>query len=342
MSRYVRILAVLSLLGIVSTVFAQTRFNEIKERGELRCGVNNTLAGFGIVDASGEYVGFDVDFCRAIAAAVFGDPNAVVFRPLTAGERPTALQSGEVDVLIRNTTRTSSRESDWGANFSPTTYYDGQGFQVRRDSGISSLQDFEGRSICVQSGTTTETNLGTTMARLGVEFTPVIFETAPVLIAAYEDGQCDGWTTDYSGLIAMQGTLAVPSDHVNLTTLISKEPLGPSVLHGDDVWKDIVDWTVYALFNAEEYGVTQAKVDDMLVNAVDPQVLRMLGAPGSTSYVEGLGLPADAFYNAIKAVGNYGEIFERHLGSGPNALGMERGLNAQYYDGGLIFGFPFN
>src|SRR5690554_3897582 len=341
MSRYVRIIAVLSLLVAASTVLAQSRFNEIKGRGELRCGVNATLPGFGTVDANGDYVGFDVDFCKAIAAAVFGDANAVVYRPLTAGERPTALQSGEIDVLIRNTTRTSIRESDWGANFGPTTYFDGQGFMVRKDSGINTLQDFEGRSICVQSGTTTETNLATTMAGLGINFTPVIFETAPVLAAAYDDGQCDGWTTDTSGLVSIQQTLRVPDDHKILPVVISKEPLGPAVLHGDDQWFDIVKWTVFALFNAEEYGVTQANVEDMLVNAPDPQVARLLGAPGSESYVEQLGLSADAFYNAIKAVGNYGEIFDRHLGAN-SPFQLERGLNAQYYDGGLIYGYPFN
>ncbi len=341
MSRYVRVLVVLSLLVAASMVFAQSRFNEIKARGELRCGVNATLPGFGFVDADGNYAGFDVDFCKAIAAAVFGNPNAVVYRPVTAGERPTALQSGEIDVLIRNTTRTITRESDWGGNFNPTTYYDGQGFMVRRDSGINSLQDFEGRSICVQSGTTTETNLGTTLAGLGVQFTPVIFETAPVLAAAYDDGQCDGWTTDVSGLVSIQQTLRVPTDHRVLPVVISKEPLGPVVLHGDDQWKDIVDWTVFALFNAEEYGVTQANVDDLRVSAADPQVLRLLGVPGNESYVQALGLPADAFYQAIKAVGNYGEIFERNLGSG-SVFNLPRGINAQYYEGGLIYGFPFN
>lgn len=341
MSRLVRVLLALSLLVAVTSVFAQSRFNEIKERGELRCGVNSTLAGFGGVDADGNFVGFDIDFCKAIAAAVFGDANAVVYRALTAGERPTALQSGEIDVLLRNTTRTSVRETDWGANFGPTTYYDGQGFMVRRDSGINNLQDFEGRSVCVMSGTTTETNLETTLTGLGVQFTPVIFETLPVLVAAYDDGQCEGWTTDTSGLVSMQQQLRVPDDHKVLPTVISKEPLGPAVLHGDDMWKDVVDWTVFALFNAEELGVTQANVDDMRDNAVDPQVKRLLGAPGSESYVEAFGLNADAFYQAIKAVGNYGEIFERHLGA-DSIFGLERGLNAQYYDGGLIFGYPFN
>ena len=211
---------------------------------------------------------------------------------------------------------------------------------VRKDSGINTLRDFEGRSVCVQSGTTTETNLGTTLAGLGVQFTPVIFETAPVLIAAYDDGQCDGWTTDVSGLYSYQQNLRQPDDHVVMNVVISKEPLGPAVLHGDDVWKDIVDWTVYALFNAEEYGVTQENIDDMRANAADPQVLRMLGAPGHTSYVEGLGLSADAFYNAIKAVGNYGEIYERNLGAS-TPFDIPRGLNEQWYNGGLIFGMPF-
>ena len=341
MKRSIKAVVILSLLTLLSSAFSQSVVNAIRERGELRCGVNQSLPGFGYVDESGEFVGFDIDFCKALAAAVLGDPNAVFYRPLTAGERPTSLQSGEIDVLIRNTTWTSSRDTAWGANFAPTTYYDGQGFMVRKDSGIDTLQDFEGRSICVQSGTTTETNLATTMAGLGVEFTPVIFETAPVLASAYDDGQCDGWTTDGSGLVSIQGTLRVPEDHKILPVFISKEPLGPSVLQGDDQWFDIVKWTVFALFNAEELGVTQANVDDMLVSATDPQVKRLLGAPGSESYVEQLGLPADAFYNAIKAVGNYGEIFDRHLGAG-SVFNLERGLNDQYYNGGLIYGYPFN
>jgi len=341
MKRTIQAVLVVALAAVVSTAFSQSVVNEIKARGELRCGVNASLPGFGYVDESGDYVGFDIDFCKALAAALLGDADAVVYRPLTAGERPTALQSGEIDVLIRNTTWTSSRDTVWGADFAPTTFFDGQGFMVRRDSGIDNLTDFEGRSICVQSGTTTETNLGTTMAGLGVQFTPVIFETAPVLASAYDDGQCDGWTTDSSGLVSIQQTLRVPDDHKILPVLISKEPLGPAVLHGDDQWFDIVKWTVFALFTAEEYGVTQANVDEMLVSARDPQVLRLLGAPGNESYVEQLGLSADAFYNAVAAVGNYGEIFERHLGAG-SVFQLERGLNAQYYDGGLLYGYPFN
>ncbi len=341
MKRSIHLVVALAVLVFFGTAFSQSVVNAIKERGELRCGVNANLPGFGYVDAAGDYQGFDVDFCRALAAAVLGDADAVVYRPLTAGERPTALQSGEIDVLIRNTTWTSSRDTAWGADFAPTTFYDGQGFMVRKDSGINTLQDFEGRSICVQSGTTTETNLATTMAGLGVQFTPVIFETSPVLVSAYDDGQCDGWTTDSSGLVSLQQTLRVPDDHKILPVLISKEPLGPLVLQGDDQWFDIVKWTVFALFNAEELGVTQANVDELLVSAADPQVLRLLGAPGSESYVQDLGLSAAAFRNAIRAVGNYGEIFDRNLGSG-SVFQLERGLNAQYYEGGLIYGYPFN
>ena len=341
MKRSIKALVVLALVALIGTASAQSVVNAIKQRGELRCGVNQSLPGFGYVDESGEFKGFDIDFCRALAAVVLGDPDAVVFRPLTAGERPTALQSGEIDVLIRNTTWTSSRDTAWGADFAPTTFYDGQGFMVRKDSGINTLQDFEGRSICVQSGTTTETNLATTMAGLGINFTPVIFETAPVLAAAYDDGQCDGWTTDTSGLVSIQQTLRVPDDHKILPVVISKEPLGPAVLHGDDQWFDIVKWTVFALFNAEEYGVTQANVDELVESAVDPQVLRLLGAPGHESYVQDFGLDPDAFRRAIRAVGNYGEIFERNLGQG-SVFKLERGLNVQYYDGGLIYGYPFN
>src|SRR5690606_19897667 len=279
MKRSIQVVLALALLAVFGTAFSQSMVNAIKQRGELRCGVNPNLPGFGYVDEAGEYQGFDVDFCRALAIAVLGDADAVVYRPLTAGERPTALQSGEIDVLIRNTTWTSSRDTAWGADFAPTTYYDGQAFMVRRDSGINSLQDFEGRSICVQSGTTTETNLATTMAGLGVQFTPVIFETAPVLVSAYDDGQCDGWTTAGSGLVSYQTTLRVPEDHKILPVFISKEPLGPAVLHGDDQWFDIVKWTVFALFAAEEHGITQANVDELVETAADPQVLRILGAP---------------------------------------------------------------
>lgn len=336
MRKTLQVLLVL-VVALASTALAQGKLAEIQARGALRCGVNATLPGFGVVDANGNFSGFDVDFCKAIAAAVLGDANAVEYRPLTAGERFTAVQSGEVDVLIRNTTWTSSRDSTVGLNFAPTTFFDGQGFMVRRDSGITDLTDFEGRAICVQSGTTTELNLADVMAALDVQYTPVIFEQAPQLVAAYDDGQCDGWTTDKSGLASFQTQLRVPTDHVILEATISKEPLGPSVLHGDDQWFDVVKWTVFALINAEEFGITQANVDAARTSP-NPEVQRMLGTDPAN--VQGLGLRPDAFYLAIQAVGNYGEIYDRNIGAG-SIFDIPRGLNAQYYDGGLLYGIPF-
>ncbi|MDF1523729.1 MAG: amino acid ABC transporter substrate-binding protein [Trueperaceae bacterium] len=336
MRKTLQVLLVL-VLALASTALARGKLAEIQERGALRCGVNATLPGFGVVDADGNFSGFDVDFCKAIAAAVLGDTDAVEYRPLTAGERFTAVQSGEVDVLIRNTTWTSSRDTTVGLNFAPTTFFDGQGFMVRRDSGITDLAGFEGRAICVQSGTTTELNLAGIMAALDIQYTPVIFEQAPQLVAAYDDGQCDGWTTDKSGLASYQPSLRVPADHTILDVTISKEPLGPAVLHGDDPWFDVVKWTVNALINAEEFGITQANVDAALASP-NPDVQRLLGVDPAN--VEGIGLPADAFYQAIKAVGNYGEIYDRNLGSG-SIFDIPRGLNALYLDGGILYGIPF-
>jgi general L-amino acid transport system substrate-binding protein len=327
----------LVLVVSAGVVQAQGVLQEVQERGALRCGVNATLPGFGVVDADGQFSGFDIDFCKAIAAAVLGDAEAVEYRPLTAGERFTAVQSGEVDVLIRNTTWTSSRDTTVGLDFAPVNFYDGQGFMIRRDSGIEALADFEGRAICVQSGTTTELNLADVMAALDVQYTPVIFEQAPQLVAAYDDGQCDGWTTDKSGLAAYQTSLRVPEDHVILDATISKEPLAPAVLHGDQQWFDVVKWTVNALIAAEEYGVTMANVDEQRTSP-NPEIQRMLGTDPSN--VEGFGLDADAFYNAIAAVGNYGEIYQRHIGS-DSIFDIPRGLNAQYYDGGILYGLPF-
>lgn len=325
------------IVALASTAMAQGRLAEIQDRGALRCGVNATLPGFGVVDSDGNFSGFDVDFCKAIAAAVLGDADAVEYRPLTAGERFTAVQSGEVDVLIRNTTWTSSRDTTVGLNFAPTTFYDGQGFMVRRDSGITALADFEGRAICVQSGTTTELNLADVMAALDVQYTPVIFEQAPQLVAAYDDGQCAGWTTDKSGLASYQPSLRVPADHMILDATISKEPLGPAVLHGDDEWFDVVSWTVQALINAEEFGITQANVDSART-APNPDVQRMLGTDPAN--VEGLGLDADAFYRAIQAVGNYGEIYDRNIGA-DSQFDIPRGLNNLYVNGGILYGIPF-
>jgi general L-amino acid transport system substrate-binding protein len=330
-------LFVLVLVLASGTVLGQGRLQEIQARGELRCGVNQTLAGFGTVDAAGEFSGFDVDFCRAIAAAVFGDADAVTFRPLSAQERFTAVQSGEVDVLIRNTTWTSSRDTTVGLNFTAPTFYDGQGFMVRRDSGVNTLTDFEGRSICVQSGTTTELNLADVMSALNVQYTPVIFENAPQLVAAYDDGQCDGWTTDKSGLASFLPSLRVPGDHMIMDATISKEPLGPSVLHGDDAWYDVVKWVVFATFAAEEYGITSANVDAAL-ESPNPEVRRLLGVDPDN--IRGFGLPADAMYQAIRQVGNYQEIYDRNLGP-DTQFDIPRGLNALYTQGGLLYAMPF-
>jgi general L-amino acid transport system substrate-binding protein len=330
-------LFVLVLVLASGMVLGQGRLQEIQARGELRCGVNQTLAGFGTVDAAGEFSGFDVDFCRAIAAAVFGDADAVTFRPLSAQERFTAVQSGEVDVLIRNTTWTSSRDTTVGLNFTAPTFYDGQGFMVRRDSGVNTLTDFEGRSICVQSGTTTELNLADVMSALNVQYTPVIFENAPQLVAAYDDGQCDGWTTDKSGLASFLPSLRVPGDHMIMDATISKEPLGPSVLHGDDAWYDVVKWVVFATFAAEEYGITSANVDAAL-ESPNPEVRRLLGVDPDN--IRGFGLPADAMYQAIRQVGNYQEIYDRNLGP-DTQFDIPRGLNALYTQGGLLYAMPF-
>lgn len=319
--------------------FAQASLlDEIKVRGNLICGVNNQVPGFGVVDSAGNYSGFDVDFCRAIAAALFGDANAVEFRPLSSQERFTAVQTGEVDVLIRNTTWTSSRDSEVGLNFAPTTFYDGQGFMVRRDSGIGSLEDLEGRSICVQSGTTTELNLADVMQALDIQYTPVIFETADQAVAAYDSGQCEAYTTDVSGLVSRRTTLQDPAGSVVLDQTISKEPLAPSVLHGDDAWFDAVKWIVFGTFAAEEYGITSDNVEQVAAETNNPDIRRFLGLDGNS--LEQLGLPQDAMRNMIAQVGNYAEIYNRNLGP-DTAFDIPRGLNSQYYEGGLLYAPPF-
>ena len=321
--------------------FAQAQVSlleEVKVRGTLVCGVNGQLPGFGVVDSDGNFSGFDVDFCRSIAAAVLGDADAVEYRPLTASERFTAVQTGEVDVLIRNTTWTSSRDTDVGLNFAPTTFYDGQGFIVRTASGITQLADFEGTSICVQAGTTTELNLADVFAALDIEYTPLVFETADQTFAAYDAGQCESVTTDKSGLVSRSTLLQDPSAHVILPATISKEPLGPAVLHGDDAWFDVVKWVTFATIFAEEYGITSANVRDVAANAQNPVVRRFLGVDGES--IAQLGLEPDAMVEAIEQVGNYGEIFERNLGAG-SQFGLDRGLNAQYTDGGLLYSPPF-
>ncbi|HET8776733.1 MAG TPA: amino acid ABC transporter substrate-binding protein [Candidatus Limnocylindria bacterium] len=310
----------------------------VQDRGQLICGVNDGLPGFGFVDENGENTGFDVDFCRAIAAAVFGDPEAVEFRPVSADGRPTALQSGEVDVLIRNTTWTVTRDTTWGL-FAPTTFYDGQGMMVRADAGIESLEDLSGATICVQTGTTTELNLADVFAARGIDFTPLPFGDDTQTYQAYDDGQCDAVTSDRSQLLAQRTALSNPDDHVILNEVMSKEPLGPVVPLGDDAWFNIVKWVVFATFEAEEQGITQDNVADMASTSENPVVQRLLGA-ANPELGEGLGLEPDWVVNVISAVGNYGEIYDRHLGPG-TPFELERGPNALWTDGGLLYAPPY-
>lgn len=308
----------------------------VMERGKLICVGNAALPGFGFLDEQGAFTGFDVDYCRAIAAAVFGDASAHEIRATTASERFTVLQSGEADVLIRNTTWTMSRDTDLGMNFGPTTFYDGQGIMVRKDSGIGSLQDLNGASICVQTGTTTELNLADQMAAAGVSYEPVVFETADEVTTAYEEGRCDAWTTDKSGLVSRQTVLAEPSAHEIMDVTLSKEPLGPAVRHGDDQWFDIVNWVVYATFLAEEAGITSANVDSFM-STEDPNIRKLLGLEGE--FCGKVGLPNDCFVQVIKQVGNYGEIYNANLGP-DTVFNLPRGLNDLYTNGGLIYAPP--
>ena len=337
MRKFLVLFASLGLL-LSGSGFAQNLFQEIQDRGSLVCGVNERLPGFGSVNDQGEFEGFDVDFCRAVAAAVFGDASAVEFRPLSAQDRFTAVQTGEVDLLARNSTWTSSRDTTVGLNFAPVNFYDGQGFMVRRDAGIESIEDLEGLRIGVQSGTTTELNLADTMEALGIQYTPVIFENNDQLASAYDDGQMDAWTTDKSGLASTLITLQDPSAHRIMDVTISKEPLAPAVLQGEDAWFDVVKWVMFGLFEAEEYGITMDNVSEMAETSDNPNIQRILGVEPEN--VEGIGLPAEGILNAIAAVGNYGEIYERNLGP-DTPFDIPRGLNAQYYDGGLIYGMPF-
>jgi general L-amino acid transport system substrate-binding protein len=309
----------------------------VKSRGKLICGVNNAVPGFGYLDgATGQFSGFDVDYCRAIAAAVFGDPKAVEFRPVNAAQRGPALQTGEVDVVIRNTTWTSSRDTSWGV-FAPTTFYDGQGMLVRKSLGAKTLKDLKGASICVMSGTTTELNLTDQMRTVGADFKPVVFADVDPAWAAYDEGRCDAFTTDKSGLASRRPTLKNPDEHEIMEVTMSKEPLGPEVPLGDDQWFNVVKWTVFVTFQAEEWGITSKNVDEML-KTTNPDMQRFLGVTGDLG--KGLGLENDWIVKVIKGVGNYGEIYDRNLG--PNTpLNIPRGPNKPWTEGGLLYAPPY-
>ena len=313
------------------------KLDVVKDRGYLICGCNNALPGFGFLEPDGTFSGFDVDFCRAVAAAIFNDPTKVEFRPLTAKERFTALQTGEVDVLIRNTTWTLSRDTSVGLDFAPTTFYDGQAIMVRKADNITKLEDLAGGTVCVTAGTTTERNLADQMRKRGIDYNHVVFETYDEVVSAYEEGRCDAMTMDRSGLVSRKTTLADPNAHVILPEVLSKEPLGPATMHGDNQWNDIVSWVVYGMITAEELGITSANVDTFLGSG-DPVIARLLGEEGDLG--DGLGLDNEFAYYVIKHVGNYGEVYDRNLGPG-TVFDLDRGLNALWMDGGLLYAPPF-
>ena len=311
----------------------------VRSRGTLRCAGNQSVPGFGYINPdTNEFEGFDIDFCRVFAVAALGDATALEVRPTTANERFPVLQTGEVDVLSRNTTQTISRDTSLGLNFAPVTFYDGQGMMVRVDSDIDSLEGLAGGTICVQSGTTTEKNLADVYRALGVEFTPVVFDDADATREAYDQGQCDGFTTDKSGLVSQQILLADPAAHKILDATMSKEPLAPAVRHGDDNWFDIVKWSVYCTIAAEEMGINSTNVDSFL-GGEDPVIQNLLGEAGDLGVA--MGVSNDFCYQIVKQVGNYGEIYDRNLGP-DTPFNLPRGLNALYTTpGGIQYAPPF-
>jgi general L-amino acid transport system substrate-binding protein len=336
MKRMITTIALAAAVGLAASAASAQTLNAVKSRGMVNCGSNTGLAGFGIPDAQGTWTGLDVDFCRAIAAAVLGDATKVKFVPLTAKDRFTALQSGDVDVLVRNTTWTSSRDTSLGLNFTGVNYYDGQGFIIRKSLKVNSALELNDAAVCVQQGTTTELNLADYFRANKMRLKTVTFATLDEAVQAYDNGRCDAYTTDASGLYAARLKLAKADEHIVLPEIISKEPLGPAVRHGDDQWFDIVRWTHFAMVNAEEFGITKANADEML-KSDNPDIKRFLGGEGN--FGEQLGLPKDWALKIVKLVGNYGEVFEKNVGQG-SQLKIARGLNALWTKGGLQYGPP--
>ncbi len=309
----------------------------VQDAGVLKCGVSGGVVGFSYIEADGSFTGFDWDYCRAVAAAVLGDADAVEGRASTSTERFPILQSGEIDVLIRNTTWTTSRDTSLGFNFAPTTFYDGQGMIVRVESGITDLQGLEGGTVCVNAGTTTEKNLATVFRALGIEYEAVVFTETDAPRSAYDEGRCDGWTTDKSALVANKTIMTNPDEHVILEATMSKEPLGPLVRHGDDNWFDIIKWTVNCTILAEDLGVNSANVDEML-GSDNPEILNLLGVEADLGQM--MGLNNDYCYQVIKQVGNYEDIYNANLGP-DTPVNLPRGVNSQWTDGGLLYSPPF-
>ncbi len=310
---------------------------QVMGRGNVICIGNSAAPGFGYAGADGSFSGFDIDFCKTLAAAIFGDAEAYAIRlAITPAERFSVLTAGEADVLIRNTTVTMARDTDLDSDFAPIVFYDGQGIMVRAADGITSLEDLAGGSVCVATGTTTELNLADVMAVRGIEYEPIVFESVDESVTAYETGHCDAFTTDKSGLTGRRALLADPSAHIILGETLSKEPLGPIVRHGDNQWADIVRWVVYATFLAEELGVSSANVDSMM-DSDDPRIRRLLGMDGE--FGAKIGLDNAWAYNVIRMVGNYAEIYDRNLGPDTDFY-IPRGLNSSWVDGGLLYAPP--
>ncbi|SEM65698.1 L-glutamine-binding protein /L-glutamate-binding protein /L-aspartate-binding protein /L-asparagine-binding protein [Loktanella fryxellensis] len=329
----------LAMAGLSAAAASAATLDDVKARGNLNCGVVTGLAGFGAPDANGVWEGFDVDVCRAVAAAIFGDENAVEFVPTTGETRFTALSSGEIDLLARNTTWTFSRDVELKFDFIGVNYYDGQGFLVPTALGVTSAKDLDGATVCIQTGTSTELNLADFFRANNITYQPVAVQTNAEGQQQYLAGACDAYTTDASGLAATRATFEAPDDHVLLPEIISKEPLGPLVRHGDSDWADLNRWVLNALIAAEELGITSANVAEMAAAPTNnPEVNRILGTEGE--YGAMLGLEPNWAVAAISAGGNYGEIFERNIGEN-TPIGLARGLNAQWTDGGLLYTPPF-
>ncbi len=326
-----------ALTGLAGTAAAQQKtIDTIKARGSVNCGVSTGVPGFSSPDDKGKWSGFDVDFCRAVSAAIFNDADKVSYKPLTPKERFTALQSGEIDILSRTTTWTISRDSAMGLAFAGIMFYDGQGFIVKKSLGVKAAKDLNGATVCVQTGTTTELNLADYFRTAKMTYKSVVFEKSDEAIAAYDSGRCDVYTTDASSLYAQKLKMKAPDENVVLPDIISKEPLGPVVRQGDFQWFTLVKWVYYGLLNAEELGITQANVDDM-TKSTNPEILRVLGKEGE--FGKGIGLDNDWIVRIIKGVGNYGEIYDRHVGE-KSPLKIARGVNNLWTKGGLQYAPP--
>ncbi|MCL1476351.1 amino acid ABC transporter substrate-binding protein [Marinobacter sp. M3C] len=338
MKKQLLLVAIATTLGgtLMAGSLQAATLDDVKSRGYVKCGVTSGLPGFSQPDKNGDWTGIDVDTCRAVAAAVLGSGEKARFTPLTAKERFTALQSGEIDVLSRNATWTLTRDASLGVNFTGTNYYDGQGFLVNKALGVDNAEQLDGATVCIQAGTTTELNLADYFRTKGMKFNPLVFDTSEQTVSGFAAGRCDVLTSDRAQLAALRSKLEDPSSAVILPNIISKEPLGPSVRQGDDQWFNIVKWALFVQINAEELGVTQANVLEMK-SSTNPEIQRLLGTTGDMG--EKLGVPADFGFRIIESVGNYGEMYDRNVGP-DTPLGLDRGLNALWNNGGIMYAPP--